>query len=149
MLGSNIYEISINKSAITWGKRYLNIRNGKCISIVTEIIETPLLPFLEHHGLTRPVSAAGPLRTISPHSSRWSPKLIMTTSSATALLKEAETLRSTNPKRAEQLYKQILETTANGVSQADREQSLRDQEQALIKLGELYRDQKLVDFQYV
>ena len=66
----------------------------------------------------------------------------MATSSATALLKEAETLRSTNPKRAEQLYKQILEATANGVSQVDREQSLRDQEQALIKLGELYRDQK-------
>lgn len=66
----------------------------------------------------------------------------MATSSASTLLKEAASARSTNPKRAEQLYKQILETTAKGVTQGDRDQSLRDQEEAMIKLGELYRDQK-------
>lgn len=66
----------------------------------------------------------------------------MAANSASSLLKEAASARSTNPKRAEQLYKQILEATANGVSQVDRDQSLRDQEEAMIKLGELYRDQK-------
>lgn len=69
----------------------------------------------------------------------------MATSSASTLLKEAASARSTNPKRAEQLYKQILETTAKGVTQGDRDQSLRDQEEAMIKLGELYRDQKYVN----
>lgn len=55
-------------------------------------------------------------------------------------------LASSNPKRAEELYKQILDSTAstsNGSAvNADKEQSLRDQESALIKLAELYRDQK-------
>ncbi|KAG2135192.1 proteasome regulatory particle subunit [Suillus bovinus] len=62
------------------------------------------------------------------------------------LLKQAADLTSSNPKRAEELYKQILNSTAsasNGSAvNADKEQSLRDQESALIKLAELYRDQK-------
>lgn len=62
------------------------------------------------------------------------------------LLKQAADLASSNPKRAEELYKQILDSTAstsNGSAvNADKEQSLRDQEAALIKLAELYRDQK-------
>ncbi|KAG1849262.1 proteasome regulatory particle subunit [Suillus subalutaceus] len=62
------------------------------------------------------------------------------------LLKQAADLASSNPKRAEELYKQILDSTAstsNGSAvNADKEQSLRDQESALIKLAELYRDQK-------
>ncbi|KIJ59727.1 hypothetical protein HYDPIDRAFT_32943 [Hydnomerulius pinastri MD-312] len=63
-----------------------------------------------------------------------------------ALLKEAESVASTNPKRAEEIYKQILNSsasTSNGVSSnGDRDQSLRDQEGAMIKLAELHRDQK-------
>lgn len=62
------------------------------------------------------------------------------------LLKQAADIASSNPKRAEELYKQILDSTAstsNGSAvNADKEQSLRDQESALIKLAELYRDQK-------
>ncbi|KAG2121942.1 proteasome regulatory particle subunit [Suillus clintonianus] len=62
------------------------------------------------------------------------------------LLKQAADIASSNPKRAEELYKQILDTTAstsNGsAANTDKEQSLRDQESALIKLAELYRDQK-------
>ncbi|OAX38169.1 proteasome regulatory particle subunit [Rhizopogon vinicolor AM-OR11-026] len=66
--------------------------------------------------------------------------------STVGLLKQAEGLASSNPKRAEELYKQILNSTvstSNGSTvNIDREQSLRDQESALIKLAELYRDQK-------
>ncbi|KAG2091044.1 proteasome regulatory particle subunit [Suillus discolor] len=62
------------------------------------------------------------------------------------LLKQAADLTSSNPKRAEELYKQILNSTAStskgSAVNADKEQSLRDQELALIKLAELYRDQK-------
>ncbi|KAG1792122.1 proteasome regulatory particle subunit [Suillus plorans] len=62
------------------------------------------------------------------------------------LLKQAADLSSSNPKRAEELYKQILNSTAStskgSAVNADKEQSLRDQELALIKLAELYRDQK-------
>ncbi|KAI5121381.1 hypothetical protein M0805_001194 [Coniferiporia weirii] len=59
------------------------------------------------------------------------------------MLAEAETVRSTNPKQAELLYRQILETSAQAQgSQGEREQNLRDQEIALISLGKLYRDNK-------
>lgn len=62
------------------------------------------------------------------------------------LLKQAADLTSSSPKRAEELYKQILNSTAStskgSAINADKEQSLRDQELALIKLAELYRDQK-------
>ncbi|KAF7974169.1 hypothetical protein HWV62_13295 [Athelia sp. TMB] len=62
-------------------------------------------------------------------------------------LVEAEKNAKTNPARAEQLYKQILSSTAESTN-ADapqtgaKAQSLRDQETALVKLGELYRDTK-------
>ncbi|OJA14274.1 hypothetical protein AZE42_08830 [Rhizopogon vesiculosus] len=66
--------------------------------------------------------------------------------STVGLLKQAEDLAPSNPKRAEELYKQILNSTvstSNGSTvNIDKEQSLRDQESALIKLAELYRDQK-------
>ncbi|KAG2349288.1 hypothetical protein BDR05DRAFT_1019543 [Suillus weaverae] len=62
------------------------------------------------------------------------------------LLKQVADLVSSNPKRTEELYKQILDSTAstsNGSAvNAAKEQSLRDQESALIKLTELYRNQK-------
>ncbi|KAJ8583149.1 PCI-domain-containing protein [Rhizopogon salebrosus TDB-379] len=62
------------------------------------------------------------------------------------LLRQAEGLLPSEPRRAEELYKQILNSaasTSNGSAlNADKEQSLRDQESALIKLAELYRDQK-------
>ncbi|KAF9010687.1 PCI domain-containing protein [Cyathus striatus] len=47
------------------------------------------------------------------------------------------------PKNAEKIYKQILETAANqNETLAEHSQVLRDQETALLKLGVLYRDQK-------
>ncbi|KAH7889128.1 proteasome regulatory particle subunit [Phlebopus sp. FC_14] len=62
------------------------------------------------------------------------------------LLKEAESVASTNPKRAEDIYKKILgssASTSTGISSSvSGDQSLRDQEGAMIKLAELYRDQK-------
>ncbi|KAI6040571.1 proteasome regulatory particle subunit [Pisolithus marmoratus] len=53
-----------------------------------------------------------------------------------ALLDEA---KNANPERAEEIYKQILVSSA---STSERDQGLRDQENAMIKLAELYRDQK-------
>ena len=61
-------------------------------------------------------------------------------SSTAELLAEAETVRAENPKRGEEIYKQILDTSKSAVSPDE----LRDQETALVKLGELYRDQKYV-----
>ncbi|KAI0636483.1 PCI-domain-containing protein [Trametes polyzona] len=56
------------------------------------------------------------------------------------LLKEAEA--STDPKRAEALYKEILASPNNQhASTEEKEAELRHQEAALVKLGELYRDQ--------
>ncbi|KAG2354422.1 hypothetical protein BDR07DRAFT_1548494 [Suillus spraguei] len=64
------------------------------------------------------------------------------------LLEQVVDLVSSNSNRAEELYKQILDSTAstsNGSSvSADKEQCLRDQESALIKLAELYQDQRRV-----
>ncbi|KAF9242024.1 proteasome regulatory particle subunit [Melanogaster broomeanus] len=66
--------------------------------------------------------------------------------STDALLKEAESVASTDSKRAEEIYKHILSSsasTSNGTSSTgDRDQSLRDQEAAMIKLAELHRDRK-------
>ena len=59
-------------------------------------------------------------------------------SSTADLLAEAESLGSKTLKRKEEIYKQILEG-ANTIVNPDE---LRDQETALVKLGELYRDQK-------
>jgi 26S proteasome regulatory subunit N6 len=60
--------------------------------------------------------------------------------STAELLAEAETVRAENPKRGEEIYKQILDASKSAVSPDE----LRDQETALVKLGELYRDQKYV-----
>ena len=59
-------------------------------------------------------------------------------SSTADLLAEAETLGVKNPKRREAIYKQILEASKSTVNP----DLLRDQETALVKLGELYRDEK-------
>ncbi|KAI5985641.1 proteasome regulatory particle subunit [Pisolithus albus] len=72
-----------------------------------------------------------------------------------ALLDEA---KDASPKRAEEIYKQILVSTGPSLcsnpfttddfvptastSNVERDQVLRDQENAMIKLAELYRDQK-------
>jgi 26S proteasome regulatory subunit N6 len=61
-------------------------------------------------------------------------------SSTTELLTEAEALGTDNPKRRETIYKQILEASKSTVNPDE----LRDQESALVKLGELYRDQRYV-----
>ena len=67
----------------------------------------------------------------------------MSISPATQLLEEAQQIRSTDPKKAEALYRRILETGAQAQGPpAEREQVLRDQETALLKLGELFRDNK-------
>ncbi|TFK37087.1 PCI domain-containing protein [Crucibulum laeve] len=67
--------------------------------------------------------------------------------STAELLKQAEASSSSNPKQAEQLYKRILSDASSTKEKetptdAEAAQSLRDQETALVKLGELYRDQK-------
>jgi 26S proteasome regulatory subunit N6 len=61
-------------------------------------------------------------------------------SSTAELLTEAEALRAENPKRGEEIYKQILDSSKSTVNPDE----LRDQETALVKLGELYKDQKYV-----
>ncbi|KAL1937608.1 hypothetical protein VTO73DRAFT_12994 [Trametes versicolor] len=56
------------------------------------------------------------------------------------LLKEAGA--SSDPKRAEALYKEILASpSSKHASTEEKEAELRQQEAALVKLGELYRDQ--------
>ncbi|KAI0374607.1 PCI-domain-containing protein [Pilatotrama ljubarskyi] len=56
------------------------------------------------------------------------------------LLKEANS--SSDPKRAEALYREILASPiSEHASTEEREAELRQQEAALVKLGELYRDQ--------
>ncbi|CAA7266757.1 unnamed protein product [Cyclocybe aegerita] len=67
--------------------------------------------------------------------------------SISQLLGNAQASASSNPKEAERLYKQILSTTSGLTSKEppkndEQVQNLRDQEVALVKLGELYRDQK-------
>jgi len=61
-------------------------------------------------------------------------------SSTAELLTEAEAVKAKNPKRGEEIYKQILDASKSAVNPDE----LRDQETALVKLGELYRDQKYV-----
>ena len=64
-----------------------------------------------------------------------------------ALLKEAQDARKSDPKRAEAFYNQILDANAQSTArtpQAQRDRNLQDQETALVKLGELYRDTKCV-----
>ncbi|EIN06974.1 PCI-domain-containing protein, partial [Punctularia strigosozonata HHB-11173 SS5] len=64
--------------------------------------------------------------------------------SATASrLVEAASLAKSEPKKAEQIYKDILNAAASTSSGApESSEALREQEAALVKLGELYRDQK-------
>ncbi|KAF8967234.1 PCI domain-containing protein [Flammula alnicola] len=63
------------------------------------------------------------------------------------LLTKAQESASSNPAEAEKIYKQILSNTTASTSKEpprgdDHVQGLRDQEVALLKLGELYRDQR-------
>jgi 26S proteasome regulatory subunit N6 len=76
------------------------------------------------------------------------------------LLAQAKSAASSNPKKAEEIYKQILSDKAGKpidvlflTNQADSflasssretrdEQIIKEQETALVSLGELYRDQK-------
>ena len=60
------------------------------------------------------------------------------------LFKEAEAVKGTNPAKAEQIYRSVLDESVNDqkTSASGKEQKLRDQEAALIKLGELFRDTK-------
>ena len=66
------------------------------------------------------------------------------------LLAEADSASKTDTTRAETLYKQILSSSTSVPStssedvQQQKAQMLRDQETALINLGQLYRDQKSV-----
>ena len=59
-------------------------------------------------------------------------------SPTTDLLAEAAALGAEKPQRREDIYKQILAASKSTVNPDE----LRDQETALVKLGELYRDQK-------
>lgn len=59
------------------------------------------------------------------------------TSDRANVLAQAKDVVKKNPTKAEALYKQVL---AQG--KGENEGALRDQETALIGLGELYRDQK-------
>ncbi|PPR00376.1 hypothetical protein CVT24_004438 [Panaeolus cyanescens] len=63
-------------------------------------------------------------------------------SSISDQLSKAQSLVSSNPKEAETLYKAILDATNSNPKDADQSQIVRDQEVALVKLGELYRDQQ-------
>ncbi|OCH93450.1 PCI-domain-containing protein [Obba rivulosa] len=59
------------------------------------------------------------------------------------LLTEAETLVGSDPQRAEALFKEVIVNPPSeyGVRE-EKERELRHQETALVKLGELYREQK-------
>ncbi|KAG5635823.1 hypothetical protein H0H81_010010 [Sphagnurus paluster] len=67
-------------------------------------------------------------------------------SSPSEILAQADSLAKSKPREAEVLYKKVLDGTAASTSDdtrnAENSQSLRDQETALVKLGELHRDQK-------
>lgn len=73
-----------------------------------------------------------------------------TISKTSADLEQANSLASTDPTKAEELYRGILsnQTSMSSVPtlyEADNsadEDALRDQETALVKLGALYRDHK-------
>nr|CAG8604322.1 2692_t:CDS:2 [Entrophospora candida] len=66
--------------------------------------------------------------------------IIITTTADTAKneLKQAEELSKFSPEKAEEIYKNILSRTTSD----DNDNLVRDQEQALVKLGELYRDHR-------
>jgi 26S proteasome regulatory subunit RPN6 N-terminal domain len=60
--------------------------------------------------------------------------------SSAAKLAEAKELSATNPSKAETIYKDVLSKAPGS-----NEQALRDYENSLVGLGELYRDNKKVD----
>ncbi len=72
----------------------------------------------------------------------------MSTLTTAQLLAEADAASKTDSVRAEALYKQILTSSSSAPStsskdvQQQKAQTLRDQETALVNLGQLYRDQK-------
>lgn len=55
-------------------------------------------------------------------------------------MREAQKAAPTDPKKAEQIYKDIISKPPSVTSEA----AIREYETALIALGELYRDQKSV-----
>lgn len=55
-------------------------------------------------------------------------------------VREAQKVASTDPKKAEQIYKDIISKPPSVTSEA----AIREYEVALISLGELYRDQRSV-----
>lgn len=55
-------------------------------------------------------------------------------------VREAQKVAKTDPKKAEQVYKDIISKPPSVTSEA----AIREYETALIGLGELYRDQKSV-----
>ncbi|KAK0489018.1 PCI-domain-containing protein, partial [Armillaria novae-zelandiae] len=74
---------------------------------------------------------------------------VMSTLTTAQLLAEADAASKTDSVRAEALYKQILTSSSSAPSTSSREdvqqqkmQTLRDQETALVNLGQLYRNQK-------
>lgn len=62
--------------------------------------------------------------------------------STAELLKQAGEYAKSDPKRAEQIYNDVLAQQQNkDASNSEQAEALRHQETALVKLGELYRDQ--------
>ncbi len=55
-------------------------------------------------------------------------------------VKEAKKLKSTDPRKTEALYKEIISKPPSVTSDA----AIREYETALVSLGELYRDEKYV-----
>ena len=55
-------------------------------------------------------------------------------------IQEAETIAKTEPRKAEAIYKDIVSKAPGATSDA----ATREYETALINLGELYRDERLV-----
>lgn len=56
-------------------------------------------------------------------------------------VKEAQTLATTDPRKAEAIYKDIISKPPSVTSDA----AIKEYETALLSLGALYRDEKLVD----
>ncbi|KAF8515732.1 proteasome regulatory particle subunit [Hysterangium stoloniferum] len=63
------------------------------------------------------------------------------------ILKEALSVQKTNPRRAEELYKQVLAQVGPSGTATHEQDAIRarDQETALLRLGEIYRDEQNAD----
>lgn len=59
----------------------------------------------------------------------------------TSAVKEAQTLESTDPRKAEAIYKDIISKPPSVTSDA----AIKEYETALLRLGGLYRDEKSVN----